>query len=75
MTVGDLAKLLNPDPPRSLRQGVVTAVAAPYLSVKWSGSATATPNQRYLASYAPAVNDVVWGIKDGDVALVLGKLA
>lgn len=59
-----------------LRQGIVTAVAADgTASVKWGNNATASPSQRCLASYMPLVGDTVWGVRDGDVTIVLGPVA
>ena len=75
----DLARdLRGPEAERKLRQGIVTAVNADRamgISVRWGSNASATPRQRHLASYTPNVNDVVWGLREGDDTLVLGTLS
>ncbi len=74
--LSELVKALKPEDKSVLRQGVVTATpGGGLISVKWGNSSVASTAQRYLASYSPTVSDSVWGISDGDVILVLGKLA
>jgi hypothetical protein len=60
------------------RTGVVATAPAgspPTVSVYIGGAATATPGLRYLASYAPVVDDVVEILEQGRTRIVLGKLA
>lgn len=61
--------------PLLLRQVVVTAVnAGPPASVNIEDNGPIT-GVRYLNSYTPTVNDVVWAMVDEPDILVLGKLA
>lgn len=55
-----------------LRQGVVSAVTGTQVDVDVSG-ATLT-DVPYLASYAPAVSDIVGILSDGSGWLVLGRI-
>lgn len=72
--VESLARQLRPDPQHYLRQGVVTAITADTISVKWGNAANPSPLQRYLTGYVPRVGDSVFGLRDGDDALVLGAV-
>ena len=57
-----------------LRQFKVTGVSGNTVTVDDRGEPL--PGNRYLASYSPAVNDVVWAIVDSDAdIIILGKLA
>lgn len=53
----------------------VTAYSAPLLTVQQRGSNVATPNIRHLASYSPAVGDVVILFNVGGDLFALGTLA
>ena len=61
----------------SIHYGKVTVVAVSpnSVSVKLSGSTTATTGVRYLASYSPTVNDIVVCIVDKGNVFILGELA
>jgi len=57
-----------------LRQFKVTGVSGNTVTVDDRG--VNTPGNRYLSSYSPAVNDVVWALVDSDAdIIILGKLA
>lgn len=67
-----------PKQPVDLVFGVVTATAAgppATVTVKISGSTTATAGLRYLSSYTPSVNDTVLILSRGSDFVVVGKLA
>lgn len=72
--LGDfLAGLTGSTPATGISYGTVTA-ASP-LTVALAGSTTAVAGLKRLASYTPAVGDVVAVWKDGAARLVLGKVA
>lgn len=56
-----------------MAQGVVTATTTGSVSVKINGSTTAISGIKYLSSYTPAINDVVFMLIDGKDVLILGK--
>lgn len=58
-----------------LRKGVVQAVTAPTVTIRLGGSTTDIAGVRYLASYTPAVGNVVFVLVDGPALLILGRLA
>lgn len=72
-----LAGALLPDPggasPVYLRQGKITGVSAPLVSLTLGGSTTVVSGIAKLASYTATVNDVVWVLQSGTMLLVLGK--
>lgn len=59
--------------------GVVTAITNTggtyYLTITLSGGTDAISNVRYLRSYVPRVNDVVWVLLNRKDPLVIGSLA
>jgi hypothetical protein len=58
-----------------LRQFKVVATASSPARVTLEDATGDIANVRYLSSYSPTVNDVVWAIVDEPDILVLGKLA
>lgn len=68
----DLARLLATNrSPCYLIMGVVSQ-ASPLL-VKWTGNSTGVAAKR-LSSYTPVLSDAVWGLTQGSVSIVLGKV-
>ena len=59
----------------TVRTGTVTAVASAGIIPVRFGSSSASVPCAYLASYIPAVNDVVAVITESDVWIVIGKVA
>lgn len=57
----------------SLRQTTVTAVPATGKVTVRAAPSGGTVTVPHLRSYTPAVNDRVWILRTGTVALVLGK--
>lgn len=66
-------KIVNDQQNLELAQGVVTATASGSVSVKIAASTTAISGIKYLSSYTPTVNDVVFMLIDGKDVLILGK--
>lgn len=58
-----------------LRQGKVISVQTGSVTVTIGASTVAVPGVKYLASYSPTANNVVWMLTDGETILIIGKLA
>ncbi len=59
--------------PMQLTQGVVSATAAGSVSVRIAGATTPVTGIKYLSSYSPTTNDVVFMLVNGNDVLILGK--
>lgn len=59
--------------PMQLTQGVVSATAAGSCSVKIAGATDAVTGIKYLSSYTPVTNDVVFMLINGSDVLILGR--
>ncbi|HVC23490.1 MAG TPA: hypothetical protein VNH82_08720, partial [Candidatus Dormibacteraeota bacterium] len=62
-----LAKALSAPSTAGLRlhTGKVASIQTGSISVEFSGNTTATPNVRYLSTYAPQVGDYVMALHTG----------
>lgn len=60
--------------PLQMKQGVVTATASGSCSIKIAGATDAISGIKYLASYTPTTNDVVFMLITGKDILILGKI-
>lgn len=69
-----IARLFDQQQPLQLRQGVVTATGGSSCSIKVAGATTAITGIKYLASYSPTTNDIVFMLITGKDILILGKV-
>lgn len=70
---GILQQVITQNQGLELAQGTVTATASGSVSVKIAASTTSISGIKYLSSYTPTVNDVVFMLIDGKDVLILGK--
>jgi len=77
----DMAYLVNqiktPSAGLRLRQGkVITVNVSPNsIDVQIAGDANTLPKVKYLASYSPTINDIIWLLANGSDLLAIGKQA
>jgi hypothetical protein len=73
-----IKKLVDQNVRISFHQGVVQSTSASpvnSVTVRISGDSTNISGVRYLSSYTPTVDDVVWILINGGDLIVLGELA
>lgn len=77
MSIRDVADAIaaSGSQPMRLRQGKVASVGTGTVDITIGGSAVVIEGVRYLASYTPAADDVVFILADGRDLFVLGALA
>ena len=77
----DMAYLVNqiktPSSGLRLRQGKVIVVntSPASIDVQIAGDTNTLPKVKYLASYSPTTNDIIWLLANGSDLLAIGKQA
>jgi len=64
-------------PTLRLRQGkvIVVNVSPNSINVQIAGDTNTLPSVKYLSSYSPTVNDIIWLLSNGSDLLCIGKQA
>ncbi len=64
-------------PTLRLRQGkvIVVNVSPNSINVQIAGDTNTLPSVKYLSSYSPTANDIIWLLSNGSDLLCIGKQA